>query len=300
MADVPITRHEDHAMTATAPPRPHPRRHHGAIGSAPTRWWRLRMRRLRDRRVHSGPVLGLDGFAERGLDIGVAFDGRGWFAAAACPDAVGLEEALAVAEPMLDGRINAVQLLTQVSGPGSRATWLAVRRDVPGSFPVAADRGGGVTGVNRALCGALGRVVKTAGRQGIPLRPLSRDDLNDATHLTLAAGGSATERWRRWRGTDRDQVSYGLRGDLAHLAPLWAELSDVDAEACVMSVALNVVPRRGPVVRCLARVADPSFHVDAACANLTTLARRHGLRPKRCDGVHGPAAYASSLTGGAW
>ncbi|HEY1179372.1 MAG TPA: type VII secretion protein EccE [Phytomonospora sp.] len=326
------------------------------------RWSRLVFRRRRDRRrpaevsaLASG--IELNTVTERGMSLGVAFDGTGWFAGLTVDSDEPPHLAFGVLSGILLGSgapVSSVQLVTQTVPltssnlppaapsedddtdgikpewrfPGDDATstqvmnglplfarrdaWFVVRLDVQGASRIAAERGGGAVGIQRALGGTVGRLMKGAKQVGVNLRPLDATGLDEALRQSLgtesaevAAGDAVSEDWRTWKLGELDQVTFTLHGRLPgveELRRLWTEVAELQSSFCAVSISLRRASDR-PVekrlsVRCLVRVAERHDDVDGLVERLSKLAVDNKVKLRRCNGRQGPAAYASAASGG--
>ncbi|GIG67689.1 type VII secretion protein EccE [Phytomonospora endophytica] len=327
------------------------------------RWLRLVFRRHRDRRrpaevaaLASG--IELKTVTERGMSLGVAFDGTGWFAGLTVDSDEPPHLAFGVLSGILLGSgapVSSVQLVTQTVPltssnlppaaadeddddadgikpewrfPGDDATatqvmnglplfarrdaWFVVRLDVQGAARIAAERGGGAVGIQRALGGTVGRLMKGAKQVGVNLRPLDATGLDEALRQSLGTESAevdgadgVTEDWRTWKLGELDQVTFTLHGRLPgveELRRLWTEVAELQSSFCAVSISLRRASDR-PIekrlsVRCLVRVAAEHDDVDELVGRLGKLAVDNKVKLRRCNGRQGPAAYASAASGG--
>lgn len=329
---------------------------------------RLAFRRRRDRKrpaAVAGLAAGIElsTVTERGMSLGVAFDGTGWFAGLTVDSDEPPHLAFGVLSGILLGSgapVSSVQLVTQTvpltssnlpqpeapkaeeeddaddgSGiklewrfPGDDATatqvmaglplfarrdaWFVVRLDVQGAARIAAERGGGAVGIQRALGGTVGRLMKGAKQVGVNLRPLDANGLHEAVRQSLGTESAevegiseVAEDWRSWKVGDLDQVTFTLHGRLPgveELRRLWTEVAELQSSFCAVSISLRRASDR-PVekrlsVRCLVRVAAGHDDVNELVVQLTKLAADNKVKLRRCNGRQGPAAYASAASGG--
>lgn len=288
-------------------------------------WLRLQARRRRDRKftggaAESGPQPQLASISERGMNVGVAFDGTGWFAAVRLDSEEPPQAAFEALTGVLTGPgvpVSSLQLVTQtVPGAGAgwfarRDSWFVVRLDVRGSHSVAADRGGGDVGVHRALSGVVSRLMKGSPVHGVRMRPLGAEELGEALQYSLDGGASpdkpATETWKGWHLGECDQASFWLQGGLPSADDarrLWTEVSGLSTEFSTVSLALRKASNRPGenrlVLRCLIRLTAKPEDIGGLSRDLTDLARGHHIKLRRCDGAQGPAGYASAVSGGVW
>ncbi|MEV0647875.1 type VII secretion protein EccE [Phytomonospora sp. NPDC050363] len=328
------------------------------------RWLRLVFRRRRDRRKPAEVAalaagIELSTVTERGMSLGVAFDGTGWFAGLTVDSDEPPHLAFGVLSGILLGSgapVSSVQLVTQTVPltsstlpraepeadeeddtdgikpewrfPGDDVTttqvmnglplfarrdaWFVVRLDVQGASRIAAERGGGAVGIQRALGGTVGRLMKGAKQVGVNLRPLDATGLDEAVRQSLGAESAAVETadkvaedWRTWSLGDLDQVTFTLHGKLPgaeELRRLWTEVAELQSAFCAVSISMRRASDR-PVekrlsVRCLIRVAAGHEDIDGLVEELTKLAVDNSVKLRRCNGRQGPAAYASAASGG--
>jgi type VII secretion protein EccE len=216
-------------------------------------------------------------------------------------------------------------------------TWVAVRLDVVDAATAAQSRGGGVDGVHRAVAAAVGRVGKALGAAGLDYAALDPAELAAALRLCAGLemmqprlpGGDAApvEEWTAWRVGGLDDVAFEVVAWPARRAPL-GELLRTPSARAVLAVELRrtaagsggpggggpagAAGADGPgdpaggagaaggrvAVRVNVRVATLPARLPDTVRDLTERAAHVGLRLRRLDGWHGPAAYASAPTGG--
>lgn len=213
------------------------------------RWWlsrlalrarfRRRGRAARGDRGHDhrmavlrelSPALTIDAAEERGVPMGVGYDGTGWFAAAEIEigsDGVfsDVGEALplgVLARTLLEEEfpVSAVQLVTHtvpaptialdgrspcqqsyrelIAAAGNTAVahqvqWLAVRLDADDAADVAAERGGGAAGIHKAMASAINRCAKVINSRNRSCRTLDRDELMDALVRSCGVMGAGAQ-----------------------------------------------------------------------------------------------------------
>lgn len=290
-------------------------------------WFRYRSRRRIDKKfdgdvTQAGPQPQIASIAERGTNVGIAFDGTGWFAAVRLDSQEPPQSAFDALTKVLTGPgvpVSSMQLVTQtVPGEGAgwfarRDSWFVVRLDVRGSHSIASDRGGGEVGIHRALSGVVSRLMKGSRVHGVRMRPLGADELASALQYSLDGGNSpgepATEGWKAWHAGDGagDQATFWLQGALPSVDDarrLWTEVSGLAAKFCTVSLALRKASDRPAehrlALRCQVRLAAEPDKLAKLGRDLTDLARSHHIKLRRSDGTHGPAAYASAISGGMW
>jgi|GEM_PF-3842312 len=284
-----------------------------------TRLVRLRYRQRLDRMAEGepGPSLTVDTINERGTSLGVAFDGTGWFAGLSVDTDAPPHEVFAALTDLLrynGNPVTSVQLVTHsvaVTTPPRKSSWFIVRLDVREAPDVAADRGGGVVGVHRALSGTVGRLMKGASRIGVGMQPMNTEDLTNALRFSLDGGYDTTEpiteHWKAWQHGELEQATFSWHGrprDADTAEKFWQGTVSLPADFCAFSIALRPSSNRPnenrQMVSCLIRLAGDADSINEISAELTELARKHHVRLRRCDGVQGPAAYASAISGGLW
>ncbi|MEV0650220.1 type VII secretion protein EccE [Phytomonospora sp. NPDC050363] len=265
--------------------------------SSVTVWQRLRSRRRVDGRMAAaaepttvapdgvadfGPRPRLATITERGGDLGVAFDGSGWYSAMAVETAeaqAAVFEVLAGVLSHSGAPVSSLQMLTQtVPAPSTgldhdvlcaqsyrelldghqtvahRESWCVVRLDVRDAAPVAAGRGGGERGVHRALTSAVSRLTKGGEGLGVRLRPLGEAEL--ARSLRQSIGGETVaaavaddvaEHWDTWRTGTLSQVTYALHGRVAEpllIRRLWTSVTELPADFTTVSVNMRRLSER--------------------------------------------------------
>jgi type VII secretion protein EccE len=210
--------------------------------------------------------------------------------------------------------------------PSESRTWLAVRLDAADAVLAAETRGGGATGVRRALSTALGRVGRVLSGAGLEYRMLDADGLLDALALSLGlaaqpgmppmpaptgpartgpapAGHARTEhRWDRLVVDGYGQVCFEVTGWPPHGGRLTAALAGLPAAWTTLSLVLGphsdlTAPGEVPLHGAL-RVAAAPDAIGPACEALDQAAYTQAVGLRRMDGEQGPAAYATAPTGG--
>jgi type VII secretion protein EccE len=301
--------------------------------------WRFSRRRAtrraeaaRGRAAPLAPGLSVREVSDRGASFGVGLDGEGWYAAVAVLPGPGPRGSLDLSLLRLAGLLQPVDLpVTTVqigqhrpaapaagpaagmlAGPDQDQVWVALRLDAGAAPAVAADRGGGLDGVHRALATALRRVVKVLRTAGLDGQALDAHGL--ATTLVEVTGGTGAaeppvEQWRVWRVGGTGHVCFQLHGQLgAELVEVAARLGQPPVESYTVTVALRAAappPRVGPpgaaggqpLLTGVLRVAAPVAVLDQALARAAELGAWAGMRLRRLDGEHGPAVYAAAPTG---
>jgi type VII secretion protein EccE len=274
--------------------------------------------------------------SDRGRSIGVGSDERGWFVAVGVGtwlDASGeralrleLDQVVRVLDEssvpvttlqlvsyltqapsgLVDGAGAAARSYQELAGgcPIDQAVWLVARLSPADAVEAAASRGGGITGVDRALSAIVGRMEKALAAAGLSYQVLEADALAQALTLSCgldrltAADGAARERWASWRAGGLDHVGYTITrwpGEPAER--LVTELSA--GAGCAVGVSILMRPKGGEVAFVgLVRVVAPTARLRTATKQLTRTGRRLGLRLRRLDGEHALAVYATAPTGG--
>lgn len=201
--------------------------------------------------------------------------------------------------------------------PIERRDWVAVRLTAADAVAAAHQRGGGTVGVHRALTAAVGRVLKALAAAGLTGEVLGPEALAEAVlHCSgvrgVAGGGPAHgEEWSSWASDGLVDVAFEVRdwpaGSDGPNGPAGAPTSSLlDTPAARIVCALELRPGRRRkdtdatmvTVRGLVRVAAEPPQLAGSVRSLTERAAAVGVRLRRLDGWHAPAAYASALTGG--
>lgn len=312
------------------------------------------------------PTLTVRAVVDRGTAIGVGQDELGWFAAAVVAPWTGLSgDRLAtlplsrLARLVVDGAlpVSTVQVVThQVPAPSSsvdgRTTcassyrellgqtptvtdqqiWVAVRLGTRDGADAAAERGGGLAGVDRALAAGLARIGTALDSAGVDHRVLDADGLRQALMVScglqrlsgtalvpmgqpvarsLAERVPAAERWASWQAARALHVCFAVRswpagigrdapaGRGAPAPGVLAELARVPlADAVDTSISLRAADG-GLAVRAIIRVAAAPERLAACVQQLLDNAKRLGAGLTRLDGEQAVAAYATAPTGAA-
>jgi type VII secretion protein EccE len=282
------------------------------------------------------PGLSVRAVEDRGTRIGVGQDEDGWFAVLAVgprtspwgdgDEGIRLDrltglltdasvpvssisvvsQAVPAPGAVLDPQSRAAQSYRQLvhNDPvlAEQAVWVTVRLSPADAAAAAANRGGGLAGVDRAIAAALGRVGKTLGTTDLPVRILDPAALLDA--LTTSSGlaaGAGTEEWTSWQAGGVGNVGFWLsRWPRGPVEELFAALTRVSA--AVVSVAVTAQPcgAEGQLrVACLVRVAAGPKTLPKVAGEVVDAARQAGARLRRLDGEHGLATYATLPTAAA-
>jgi len=200
------------------------------------RWWtdNARARSRWRRRRSAGSALrshSVNGYDDRGTNVGIGCDDGGWFAAVAIAPARGVSGSRGVTVPMarlaellddatvplsgvqvvswaapaphhlLPGQVPSVasyhQLAADLLPPGpapvDQRDWVAVRLDVADAAVAAHRRGGGVEGVHRAVAASVGRVSKALNSAGIATEILGPQQLAAAVRLCAGVDAATAE-----------------------------------------------------------------------------------------------------------
>jgi type VII secretion protein EccE len=295
------------------------------------------------------PGLTVRPVVDRGTAIGVGQDELGWFAAAVVAPWTGLSGARAATLPMdrltrllaegslpvstlqvvthqvpapsagMDGRTPCASSYRELVGQApvvtDQQTWIAVRLGPRDGAEAAAERGGGLAGVDRALAAGLGRIGAVLDSAGLDHRVLDADALRQA--LTVSCGlhrlGGAVpvarslpapvpvaERRTYWQAAGALHVCFAVGEWPAQPPPgLLAELTQVPLAAAVDSAVVLRPVEDGLAVRALIRVAAAPDRMNACVQHLLAIAGRVGVRLTRLDGEQAPAVYATAPTGAA-
>jgi type VII secretion protein EccE len=296
------------------------------------------------------PGLTVRAVVDRGTAIGVAQDDLGWFAAAVVAPWTGLSgdrQAILplgrLARLVADGSlpVSTLQVVThQVSAPSAgldgrtacassyrellgqpavtdQQTWIAVRLGTRDGADAAAERGGGLAGVDRALAAGLARIGTALDAAGVDHQVLDADGLRHALMVSCGLqrlGGAAPvptdqpvarsladqvpaiERWDMWQAAGVLHMCFAVRSWPAAIgrdakagganpAPgLLAELARVPLAAAV-DTSLALRPADGGLgVRALIRVVAAPAGLAACVQQLLAKANRLGGGLTRFDG----------------
>jgi type VII secretion protein EccE len=298
--------------------------------------WRFSRRRAARRAAAArgqvaplAPGLSVQEVADRGASFGVGLDEEGWYAAVAVlpgPGPRGSHDLsvlrLARLLQPVDLPVTTIQIGQHrpvaapagwpagVVAPEPEQVWVALRLDAGAAPAVAADRGGGLDGVHRALAAALRRVIKVLRTAGLDGQALDAHGLANALVEVTGGTGAAeppVEQWRVWRVGGTAHVCFQMHGQLgAELVEVAARSGQPPVESYTVTVALRVAPLRVgppgaagelPLLTGVLRVAAPVVALDQAVARAAELAAWAGMRLRRLDGEHGLAVYAIAPTG---
>jgi type VII secretion protein EccE len=205
-----------------------------------------------------------------------------------------------------------LDLHTGLAAGVRRETWIATRLAVRDASTVAAERGGGQAGVNRALAAVLARIGTGLSDLGVHHDVLDGAQLAAslaACHGDPAAGQPGDEQWSVWQTPAAAHVCFAVR---AWPSPAVAAAAVVDpftalapvADTAATTAALVLGCRRegraapGTVpTRMLVRVEAPPATVRSGARQLCANAAQAGLSLVRLDGEHAAGAYATAPTG---
>ncbi|MET7396800.1 type VII secretion protein EccE [Dactylosporangium sp. NPDC005572] len=283
------------------------------------------------------------GHDDRGSQIGIGQDHAGWFIAVAiggAGDAIGHQRHSLRLDRLLrlldegTARPSAVQLVSfrtlapaggplpnspaahsyrellglvtgRQTGPATLQTWVALRLTASDALEAAADRGGGMDGVNRTLAAMAGRLGKALNTAGVPYEVLDAHALNQAVHAACGLDGArpgtavtARERWRGWVAAGRQHVAYEVEHWPDNFDPAaFQALAGMPAEQLVVSV---VAARQGADLRLrtIVRVMAAPDRLAAAVQTVRESTRTLGVRLRPLHGQHQPGVYGSAPTGG--
>jgi type VII secretion protein EccE len=189
--------------------------------------------------------------------------------------------------------------------PASQVSWVALRLSSDDAPTVASGQADGVAGIPRAVAAMAVRASRGLTAAGFSCQVLDSTGLAAALARScvvsgVPAGQPAAEAWTAWHAEGLAHTTFAIVDWPAGPAPEDSGLVELYAIPGVgMSLAVTVAAQGdGVVMRALVRVVAPPTLLAGACEQLLTVARRAGIRLRRLDGRHGPAAYASAPTGG--
>jgi type VII secretion protein EccE len=272
--------------------------------------------------------LRISGFTDRGASVGIGKDARGWYAAIT----IGVPHGRVsirldwLARTLADSTVpvSTLQLVTrqtplsappdersdsalsyrELLGSGQIAInqemWLAVRLGPADAAHAAAERGGGVEGVHRALAAAVARLSTALNGADLPHAVLDAAGLQRV--LLLSCGlvrPGAVEQWTRWQAAGLDHVGFAVSGWPREARPgLLSELAKVPSAPLVQTAMVLRRKHTGPpALRVLLRVAAPPERIVACTRQLHEMAVRLGVKLVRLNGEHAAAVYATAPTG---
>ncbi|HEY3505124.1 MAG TPA: type VII secretion protein EccE [Actinocatenispora sp.] len=289
------------------------------------------------------PELSVRTVEDRGNRIGIGQDEAGWFAVVAVAPRSGLRgdagESLpldALARVLDEGglRVSVLQVvLHSIPGPAAlledtapaarsyralasgdlgvepidQRCWVAVRLDPATASEAAATRGGGLDGVQRALCTTVGRVGKAISGAGLEYELLDAEGLRDALaqscgltgYVDPNAVGTISEAWSSWQAGGLAHASFWVR-DWPRLRDVGGVLGRLARTPAVMtSVALTMAPQEdGTDFRAMVRIAAQPEQLAADCRALRRLAGVSRAKLFRLNGEQAPSVYATAPSGG--
>ncbi|MGI5177135.1 type VII secretion protein EccE [Dactylosporangium sp. CA-152071] len=303
----------------------------------------VRRRRKAGAAALPAPAFEVYGYDDRGTELGIGQDRDGWFIAIAVGGAdeiLGRRRPALRLDRLLrlldegTARPSALQLASlrtlapatgpapnsaaansyrellalttgRQTGPAAHLTWVAARLDAADAIEAAADRGGGVDGVHRALAAMAGRLGKALNTAGVPYQILDAAALTAAVHASCGLDGlpdgapvTARERWQGWHAAGREHIAFEVEQWPASFDPAAVQaLMNVPAEHLAVSV---VAARRGAAVglRTVVRVMAAPDRLAAAVGTVREYTKTLGIKLRPMHGQHQPAVYASAPTGG--
>jgi type VII secretion protein EccE len=270
--------------------------------------------------------LGIAAVTDRGLDIGIGRDARGWYAAVAIEATYGhvavsldwLSRLLAdftVPASTLQVVTRQVPLCTppdersdsalsyrELTGAAqvviNREMWLAVRLGPGDATRAAAERGGGVVGVHKALAAAVARI--STGLNAIDLQHTVLNAPALQRVVAISCGltrPDVAEQWTRWRAGGMDHVGYAVVSWPRQPQPGLLSLLGLVPSATLVHTAMVLNPRKnGTALRALIRVGAPPERIAACTNQLQDSANRLGVKLIRLNGEHAAAVYATAPT----
>lgn len=298
------------------------------------------------------PALSVDAAEERGGRMGVGYDGSGWFAVAEIE--VGTSGVFGdsgeplplgvLAKALLEEEfpVSALQLVTHTvpaptvaltgqapcqqsyrelvgqtgdGGVAHQVQWIAVRLDGDEAADVAEERGGGATGIHRAMAAALTRCAKVINTRERTCRTLDSDELVDALVRSCGVMGAGatpgarrtSEEWQRWRGDGLAHVGYWVK-DWPEVRGDQAGMLNTLVASCGVESSLSLMLRRptlasdqeteaavdlAGVVRV---IAEPELLGPASQA-FQQAAGSAGFQLKLLSGEQAPAVFTTAPTG---
>ena len=317
----------------------------GALGRVGGRWayeavgarWRLhgRTRFANTGLAALAPGLTIGTYVDRGTPIGIGHDSLGWFAAVAIVSANRVALRVDWVARLLAGfsaPVTALQLVTRrvplvgqqdetaasavsyrellgnAPAPAVREMWLAVRLSPGDAVEAAAERGGDVIGVHRALSAAIARIGTALTAAGIGYQ------VPDAVGLrrifTIACGlerpDPVSEHWAGWHAAGRIHLCFAVRSLPTVPHPeLLAELEQVPAAAASHTAVILRPNGSGqghggaPSVRLVLRFVTTPEHAAECGRQANQIAKRMGVSLTRLNGEHAKGVYATSPSGAA-
>lgn len=279
------------------------------------------------------PDLTITGYTDRGTAIGIGQDSLGWFAAVviALPDDRLAMRVDWLAQLLTDFTVpvSTLQLVTRqvpLSNPVDEATPCAMSyRELLGMAPMPANRevcvavrlgpedaaraaygrGGGVTGVHKAMAAVIARISTALVTAGLNHHVLDANGLKRVLniHCGLFQEGPVADRWSGWHAAGFVHVAYAVRGWPGTPSPrLLTELAQVPTAAAIHTAVVlrpngshnNAV---APRLRVLLRLAATPDRIAQATRQLHDAARLRKAKLTRLNGEHAAAVYATAPTG---
>ncbi|CAM3531612.1 type VII secretion protein EccE [Stackebrandtia soli] len=295
------------------------------------------------------PDLGIVQIEDRDIEIGIGADDGGWFAAIEMGGVDGITEAVPltrlsrlftesgvpVSAIQVVGHTVPIGLVGHDGSPAAASyqellggipavvhhtSWLAIRMNSEDALDAAADRGGDIEGVHKALAVTISRVGKLLRNAGVQNRVLDAEGLRDTLQASLgltmndvpANQQRTAESWQQWQGDGLQHVTYRVAKwptDETILPRLIDVLAAVPAVFTTASITLRpgIVDGRDvdgrPTgrrveVECLIRIAGDAQTSETGQQRVIAAAEGLGAKLDRLNGQQGPAAYASAPTGG--
>jgi type VII secretion protein EccE len=312
----------------------------GALGRARGRWiyesaaarlrHRWRVMRPPGQLAGLAPDLTVQAVTDRGNAIGIGQDRLGWFAAVAITGLDGhvtlrldwLAKLLSdfsvpvtslqavvrqapFAQPP-DERTHCAmsyrELLGTAPAPVNREVWLAVRLGPADAADAASGRGGGVSGVHKAMTAVLARIGTALTASGLLHRVLDAATLRRTLLITCGVPrvGGVTEKWTGWHSGGLVHMGFAVRAWPGDPSPhLLSQLAQVPAASVVnTAVMLRPTGSANPAVRVLLRVACAPERAAECARQAQGTANEMGTKLIRLDGEHAAAVYATAPTGG--
>ncbi len=272
--------------------------------------------------------LGYTTITDRGTTIGAGHDTKGWYAAVSVGVPTGhsvirldwLARLLAdftvpvsaiqlvVRQAPLtippDQRSDAALSYRELTGAQpatlNREMWLAVRLGPGDAARATAERGGGITGVHRALATAIARISTGLRAINLPHAILDADMLQQAVAISCGLSGpEVKERWTGWQAGGLEHVGFAVASWPRQLpARLLTTMATVPL-ATVVHTALVLRPRLSgpPALRTLVRIGAAADRIAVASSQVREGAQRLGVKLIRLNGEHASAVYATAPTG---
>jgi type VII secretion protein EccE len=192
-----------------------------------------------------------------------------------------------------------LEMLGPLPAAARRTTWIALRLNPRRCPDAVAERGGGVTGCQRALTATLSRVRATLESKGVPARPLDADQLLRASTRAaelagvagVAGGGrpvTLSEGWTTVTAAGVGHASYAITGwPTAGAGHNLTALTGVRALSTTVALFLTPGEGEGEVgLRGLVRVsARNPAELEAADDRLRSVSQRLGVAVRPLGGL---------------